>query len=190
MILLQALIFIYSHLDDLDVFLNLLLACFNWPSRTPCSRDTWPTGLLSWENVGIRYEPRARRMGSANSDNFRVNVRTIDPTQRGASHARITRLGTYIRLISSIPSLPNLIAAIQARHRDWWRLDRICPLQCQLSGPLLKSWERATGGPSAISIYLTTSQSTTYSLNVHISRKLLAADRSVRLANADFATRS
>jgi len=73
------------------------------------------------------------------STNFRVNAHTIDPARRGASHARITRLGTYDW---SIPSLPNLIAAIQARHRGWWRLARICPLQYQLPGPLLKSGKR------------------------------------------------
>lgn len=68
----------------------------------------------------------------------------------GASHAHIT--SRNVRLISSILSLPNLIAAIQAS--GLMATSRICPLQCQLSRSLLKKVRQA----ALISIYLTTSQ--------------------------------
>lgn len=71
----------------------------------------------------FRIIPGARELDSFDtnqgakrrSDNFRVNARTIDPMWRVARPYNTSR---NVRVISSIPSLRNLIAAIQTSHRD------------------------------------------------------------------------
>lgn len=121
-----------SCLDDLEMFLtyHFLRPHMSYGHKTS-GRQSRIVPAIS-----IRVESDD---GLANSDNFRVNARVIDSTLR----VRPYNTSRNVRLISSIiPSLPNLIAAIQVRHWDWWRLARICSLQCQLPGPLLKSRKR------------------------------------------------